>query len=369
MSLENFAARKSAEIQANTLAGCMLLTMLKQSTPIDTRRTTWPINYTGLSVSTLRPAAKQILADRKNQLLSSAPADFSKLRITTAQEKKSEKPRSPTSITDIICPQKNPTVPKTPRVRKRPKVWGTPHIQEHTSETPCISTTVPIPEKSCISMESAIPVAPPIPETPHAPEMTFPGGTPLFPQKLGKIVCKKCDRLLDRARRCCGTYSVALCIRVEHIPEAYRPRVGCSGAIRAHFPSFAKASRYRLFLSNQMRKKRKLRFLVECEEDSDEEDTNFRKRPRKNDSTQGNESKHKSRITTSAGDAKTQSTGYSKPYHPPNVAPAFSQPYSVSSNVPRHFNHQSALGFRLPPHGLPPQIASLDQDILSTPPD
>ena len=374
MSLGSFSASgESARIQDKTLTGCMLLTMLKQSTPTDTRRTAWPQNFRGLSVSTLRPAAQKPSADRKNQSQSSPPADFSKLRITTAQEKKSQKPRSPTSITNIICPENKSilseisAVPESPRAPMASDVLDTPHLPD----SPFSSMA------SSISETSHIPMAP-IPETPHDPE-PFSAAKARHTNKLGKIVCKKCNRLLDRARRCCGTYSVALCIRVEHIPEAYRPRVGCSGAIRAHFPSFAKASRYRLFLSHQMRKKRKLRFLVECEDSDSDEDSRKRQR---NDSMNGNESMNEfftinSRINNSIADAKTQLTGYSKLYHPPNLTPAFSYTCSVSSTVTRsvsstvtrHFNQQSALRYRMAPHGLPPHIAGLDQDLLATPPD
>lgn len=277
-----------------------------------------------LSINTARPAAVPKFAESdapiKATSPTASPTDFSRLRIHTGPPKKAKtsggKPLSPSSITDI--PRARPSVPSTPRVPETPRVH----------ETPCV------------------PMTPRIPETPRVRERTPVPSTPLAPhKKLGKIVCKKCDRLLDRARRCCGTYSVALCIRVEHIPEKYRPRVGCSGYIRAHFPSFAKASRYRMFLSNQMRKKRKLRFMVEFEDS--EEDTRKRQR---NDSVQ--------KIPADIATNKILSG-----YHASNLMGGFSQTYNFSPPVPWQFNQQARFGF-----GLAPPIASMPREKLFIPP-
>ena len=146
------------------------------------------------------------------------------------------------------------------------------------TQSPCSMTNPPM-SPATRRPPSSLPSAPSSPvSTPSSPLSTAnsvpsttssaPSTTSSLPprsesgEKIGEIVCKTCYRALNRASSCCGTYTVALTIRVEDIPEEYRPPIACSGSIRAHFPSFSKANRYRGFLANQMSKQRNLRFLV-----------------------------------------------------------------------------------------------------------
>ena len=363
MSLSTMPTGASSEagMQDKTLEGCIALTMLRQSVPTEAYRTAWPSNYSGLSISTARPTTAPTMTQTcsKSSMMATAPTDFSKLRINTGAPKKSQKPRSPTSITDIIgpCAPKKPLVPEMPLVPDTPRVPMTPHVTAKSQ----VPLTPHIPERSGITIPripetSQIPVAPHIPETHFLPEQPCIPSAPLAThENLGKIVCKKCNRLLDRARRCCGTYSVALTIRVEHIPEQYRPRVGCSGAIRAHFPSFAKASRYRMFLANQMRKKRKLRFLVEFEDS--EEDTRKRQR---------NGIMENIPTTQATSNTFHKNVAQSTGYNAANYMGVFNT-YSFSPTIPWQFNQQLpfASGLR---HGLTPPIAGLPREKLFLPP-
>lgn len=347
----------------------MLLAMLKQSAPASAYKTSWPTSYSALKISTSRPSSRPTKS--KTRVESRSPkmseTDFSKLTISTGPPKQSQKPESPTSVSDIdtltivtqpwmtttTCKKtcgipELATVTET-RLPMAPRIPETPHglMAPYFSEAR-IPVMPHVPETSRILI-----MTPPIPDVPPIPEMSrIPAQ--LAHKNLGKIVCKKCNRLLDRARRCCGTYSVALCIRVEHIPERYRPRVACSGKIRAHFPSFAKATRYRLYLSNQMRKKRKLRFLVETEDSG--EDTRKRQR---NDSM-------KKIATTNSMKTNTHMTGFNTP----NFMTAFSHTYPFSPTIPWQFNQHSTFGYGLTHHGLTPPIGTIFRDnLFITPPD
>ena len=135
---------------------------------------------------------------------------------------------------------------------------------EFSPASPCSSTDPPMSPAKRRFADSPPPSPRSPPLMPSSPAFV-PSSPPARTKSdttLGELLCKSCNRVLDRPSSCCGTYSVALCIRVENIPKKYRPSVTRSGVIRAHFPSFAKAKRYRNFLSNQMSKKRNLRFLV-----------------------------------------------------------------------------------------------------------
>lgn len=147
--------------------------------------------------------------------------------------------------------------------------------------------------------------------------------TPPDPPKLGHVVCKGCNSALDRASSCCGTYAVELWIRVEDIPKAYRPRVTGSGTIQANFPSFAKANRYRKFLAHQMRKKRKLRFLVNFDPDQAED----RRKRQRNDEIEA--------VLPSTAERQTG-------YAPSNLMPALSH----MSSLPDPWQHPASLGLR-----------------------
>lgn len=372
MSLKNPSLNESSapSMQDKTLEVGMLLAMLKQSVSASAYKTSWPTSYSALKISTTRPSSRpaksEIRVESKSPKMSETL--FSKLTINTGPPKQSQKPESPTSVSDIdtltivnqpwmattTC-KKTCGVPELATVTENrllmaPRIPETPHglMTPHVSEAR-IPVMPHVPETSRIPiMTPPIPDVPPIPETRRVPAQ-------LAHKNLGKIVCKKCDRLLDRARRCCGTYSVALCIRVEHIPERYRPRVTCSGKIRAHFPSFAKATRYRLFLSNQMRKKRKLRFLVETE-DSGEDTTRKRQR---SDSVQ-------KIATTKSMKTNMHMTGFNTP----NLMSTFSNTYSFSPTIPWQFNQPSTFGYGLTHHGLTPPIGTISRDkLFITPPD
>ena len=138
--------------------------------------------------------------------------------------------------------------------------------------SPSSSVSDPSPPPSSPCSEQSTPTspvltsnsAPSIPTlVPSSPTSLAEGHPPSESCKpIGDILCKSCERVLKRPSSCCGTYSVALSIRVEDIPETYRPPVKTNGSIRAHFPSFSKAKRYRSFLSNQVGKERRIKFMV-----------------------------------------------------------------------------------------------------------
>jgi len=373
MSLKNSLSESSASsMQDKTLEGGMLLAMLKQSASASAYKTSWPTSYSALKISTTRPSSRPTKSEIRVESRSPKMSEnFSNLTINTGPPKQSQKPESPTSVSDIDAltmpattqPWMPPTtckktcgvpdlakvtenrIPMAPRIPETPHGLMTPHVSE--ARIPVMPPHVPETSRIPI-MTPPIPDVPPIPETRRIPAQ-------LAHKNLGKIVCKKCNRLLDRARRCCGTYSVALCIRVEHIPERYRPRVACSGKIRAHFPSFAKATRYRLFLSNQMRKKRKLRFLVETEDSG--EDTRKRQR---------NDSMQKKIATTNPMKTNTHMTGFNTP----NLMGAFSNTYSFSPTIPWQLGQHSTFGYGLTHHGLTPPIGTISRDkLFITPPD
>lgn len=235
-------------IPDQTLAGCMLLTMLKKSPQAQNDENDIPAKPTKIcspGINTARPTKVSNHAESK------PPITTATIEINMDKRKASNssgaKPISPTSIMD------------SPRVPKKARMCNT-------------KASVPNTSASRVSEAKTFkrrrPTTPPlINAAPRVPETTC---VPELPTKkqMGKIVCNKCNRVLKKARKCCGRYNVALCIRVEKIPEAYRPRVTRSGAIRADFPSFAQANRYQRFLSSRIRTKRKIKFLIEFDEQS-----------------------------------------------------------------------------------------------------
>ena len=214
--------------------------------------------------------------------ISESTNTFTNLSVNTTPAKRSDrKALSPKNDRKALSP-KNKRKPLSPKnccsacpssCSSSPCSTAYPAISSATRRSP------PRPPPSPRNSQPRTPSSnPPLPPPSSPPRLPSSPSRAEFCTQLGEILCKTCNRVLDRPSGCCGTYSVALCIRVEDIPEEYRPSVTCSGSIRAHFPSFAKAKRYRIFLSHQISKNRKLRFLVNF--DAKKIVDTARKRPR-----------------------------------------------------------------------------------------
>jgi hypothetical protein len=105
MSLKNPSLNESSapSMQDKTLEGGMLLAMLKQSVSASAYKTSWPTSYSALKISTTRPSSRptksEIRVESKSPKMSETL--FSKLTINTGPPKQSQKPESPTSVSDI----------------------------------------------------------------------------------------------------------------------------------------------------------------------------------------------------------------------------------------------------------------------------
>ena len=105
MSLKNPSLNESSapSMQDKTLEGGMLLAMLKQSVSASAYKTSWPTSYSALKISTTRPSSRptksEIRVENKSPKMSETL--FSKLTINTGPPKQSQKPESPTSVSDI----------------------------------------------------------------------------------------------------------------------------------------------------------------------------------------------------------------------------------------------------------------------------